>query len=595
VAKILGGAKYAAARKPLIGKLKDASPRVKFFAAMAVGKLKAADAAPAILDLLRANHDQDAYLRHACVLALVGIATTGDDLPAPFESTDPVPLAEEGTALLKTASQDKSDAVRLASVLAMRRLRSPEVASLLSDANPRIVAEAARAINDEPILAAMPALAKLATLKPKSDSAPLREAIELRALNALFRLGRPEDAVALAKAATSAALEPYCRQEALFQLGNWATPPQRDRLLGITRPLPSRDSEAARQALASVWGSLMRDPSGDFKLAAIEAAHKLDARGLASKLSALVGDKKQPAEIRAEALTVLGGWDDRQVIASAVKVARLSNEPALQRASLLLLPKGDPVDAVATLEATFKKGDPVTTAHALGVLSQISSPAAESMLLGWIENLRQGNVPPKLQLDVIEAAKASKSAAIQAGLKLYLDSLPKDRTIAAFPFLLEGGDGQSGKKVFFENTAAQCMRCHKINGQGSEVGPVLDGIGTRQPSTYLLESVLFPNNKIAPGFEMTMVMLKDGKVVSGMVRKETDTELQISAPLPDAPVETVKKSDVANRIPGVSAMPEIFTQVLTQREIRDLVAYLSTLKEGKGKGKGGDKNKKAKN
>jgi putative heme-binding domain-containing protein len=590
--KILGGAKYAAAKQALLDKLHDASPRVKFFAAMAVAKLKATEAAPAILELLRANNDQDAYLRHACVLALVGIATEDGELPAPFDSADPVPLTEEGTTLLKAASQDKSDAVRLASVLAMRRVRFPEVASLLSDANPRIVAEAARAINDEPIVGAMPALAKQAALKPASDSTPLREAIELRALNALFRLGRADDAVALSKAATNAALEPFCRQEAIFQLGNWANPPQRDRLLGITRPLPARDAESARLALASVWSSLLGDSSSDLKLAALEAAQKLEARGLASQLSALVGDDKQPADIRAEALTILGGWDDKQAIASAVKVARLSGEPALQRASILLLPKGDPADAIATLQSTFTKDSPSGTAQALRVLSQIPGQQAEAMLSGWIEKLKQGHVSPNLQLDVIEAAKSSKSGSIQTALKTYLDSLPKDRTIAAFPFLLEGGDVQAGKKVFFENTAAQCTRCHKINGQGSEVGPVLEGIATRQPSTYLLESVLFPNNKIAPGFEMTMVMLKDGKVVSGMVRKETDTELQISAPLPDAPFETVKKSDVANRIPGVSAMPEIFTQVLSQREIRDLVAYLSSLKEGKGKG--GGKNKKGK-
>ena len=188
-------------------------------------------------------------------------------------------------------------------------------------------------------------------------------------------------------------------------------------------------------------------------------------------------------------------------------------------------------------------------------------------------------MPPKIQLDVIDAAKASKAVAVQAKLKAYLDALPKVRTTAAFPFLADGGDPVAGKKVFFEHTSAQCVRCHKIGGKGSEVGPILDGIGKRQPRDYILESVLFPNNKIAQGFEMTMVTTKDGKTHGGMVRKETATELHLSPPVPNAPVEIVPKAEIATRSPGVSAMPEMFQQVLTQHEIRDLVAYLAGLKK----------------
>ena len=589
--KVLGNARFAEAKAAVISKLSDPSPRVKFFAAMAVAKLKAAEAGPAIIDLLGVNNDKDAYLRHACVLALVGIATKDDELPAPFASTNAVPLTEEGAALLKKAASDKSDAVRLASALAMRRLKMEDIGTLLSDANPQIVAEAARAINDEPVIAAMPALAKHLPMKLTSESTALREAVELRELNALFRIGRAEDAATLAQAASNQALEPFCRTEALFHLGNWASPPQRDRLLGITRPLPSREVEPARKALASAWSALMSDSSKDIKLAALDAARNLATKKLAPQLAALVTDKQQPADIRAAALTTLGDWDDKEAISSAVKAAQLSDEPVLQRASLSLLPKSDPEAAVATLESTFKGGDIAATAQALGVLSKIPGPKAEAMLAEWVKNLKEGRVPLKLQLEVIEAAKASKSGAVQTHLKAYMDALPKERSVAAFPYLLVGGDTQAGKKVFFEHTAAQCVRCHKIGGQGSEVGPVLDGIASRQTREYLLESVLFPNNKIAPGFEMTTVTLKDGKTVSGMVRKETDAELQVGAPVPNAPLEIVKKSDIASRTPGISAMPEMFTQVLTPRELRDLLAYLSSLREGAGKGKGGGKKK----
>ena len=56
----------------LIGRLSDDSPRVRFFAAMALGKLGRSEAVGPLLELLRDNADKDPYLRHAAVMGLVG-------------------------------------------------------------------------------------------------------------------------------------------------------------------------------------------------------------------------------------------------------------------------------------------------------------------------------------------------------------------------------------------------------------------------------------------------------------------------------------------------------------------------------------------
>src|SRR5262249_20196428 len=117
-----------------------ASNRVKFFAAQSLGKLKRASDAPALLEALRANNNVDNYIRHACTVALVA----GGNLDA-----------------LKAAMKDSSPAVRLGVVLAFRRLLRPEVAEFLKDSDPYIVREAALAINDAPIVEALPALAAL--------------------------------------------------------------------------------------------------------------------------------------------------------------------------------------------------------------------------------------------------------------------------------------------------------------------------------------------------------------------------------------------------------------------------------------------------
>ena len=194
-AKVLGDRRCVNAYEGLIKLLNDASPRTRFFAAMSLGKLGRREALPAIYAMLRENADQDPYLRHAGVMALTWIGDT-DALPA--------------------AAKASSSAVRMAALLAMRRLHRDEIAVFLNDTDPAIVLEAARAINDEPINGAMHDLARLIsrdtllrvsgpteTSEDQGRGAPhsypgWQEALLRRVLNANFRFGTMESAKALA-------------------------------------------------------------------------------------------------------------------------------------------------------------------------------------------------------------------------------------------------------------------------------------------------------------------------------------------------------------------------------------------------------------
>ena len=127
-----------------------------------------------------------------------------------------------------------------------------------------------------------------------------------------------------------------------------------------------------------------------------------------------------------------------------------------------------------------------------------------------------------------------------------------------------------------ENPVAQCARCHTFFGQGSDVGPELSRIGAALTREQILEALLEPNARIAPGFGVVSVRLKNGERVEGTLREETDTRLTLLVGTP--PVERViAKADVAERTDPVSAMPPLGL-VLNLRELRDVVAFLSALK-----------------
>ena len=69
---------------------------------------------------------------------------------------------------------------------------------------------------------------------------------------------------------------------------------------------------------------------------------------------------------------------------------------------------------------------------------------------------------------------------------------------------LVAGDAKRGEQLFLKHPAA-CILCHSLKGQGSTVGPALDGIATRGTPAYIRESLLEPSKVLAKGYEQYKV------------------------------------------------------------------------------------------
>jgi len=67
------------------------------------------------------------------------------------------------------------------------------------------------------------------------------------------------------------------------------------------------------------------------------------------------------------------------------------------------------------------------------------------------------------------------------------------------------GDAKRGEKIFWEHPVAACKNCHLLKGQGSAVGPALDGIASNKDKAYILESLINPNAKLAEGYTATPI------------------------------------------------------------------------------------------
>jgi putative heme-binding domain-containing protein len=130
-----------------------------------------------------------------------------------------------------------------------------------------------------------------------------------------------------------------------------------------------------------------------------------------------------------------------------------------------------------------------------------------------------------------------------------------------------------GQQLF---KAAACVGCHKLNGQGTNVGPDLTKLPPEYSRVDVLEHILNPSKKIDKKYESNVIVLSSGKVITGLITEETDDSLKvIDNPLIPDKITTVNKTEIEERMPGnVSIMPKGVLNKLTREEIFDLLAYV---------------------
>jgi putative heme-binding domain-containing protein len=115
------------------------------------------------------------------------------------------------------------------------------------------------------------------------------------------------------------------------------------------------------------------------------------------------------------------------------------------------------------------------------------------------------------------------------------------------------------------------MGCHVLYGEGGKVGPDLTGTG-RASLDYLLENVVDPGAVVGADYQMTVVTLKDGRVLAGLVSESTERTLTLKMIQAET---TVEKAEVVKQEKlAVSMMPEGLLMALSEEQRRDLMAYL---------------------
>ncbi len=546
--KMLGDSEIKSIGNDLIPMLQSTNPRLKLYAAEVLGQIKHEPAVQPLINMLKDNNDADLYIRHAGVLALSRIGK-----------------AEPMIAL----ANDPSKALRTAAVLVLRKLNHESIAQFLNDKDEYIATEAARAINDDlSITPALPALA--ATLADKRfKSEPLLR----RAINAAVRVGGDKELDLLFVFSKRTDLSEAIKAESLAALANWANPSETDRVDGRYRGKVERDPAKVRALVSPYIPNYLKEKNPATLIAVANLLVGLNITEANEQLANLFATTNNSNVKKAilPALKDLKYGKINDLIKSGMSDA---NEDVRTTAIGLLSDETVSEESLPELvQIIFKKGSIKEQQQLLVTMGKLDAAKTQPVLEDLLAKFKDKKLSPNLSLELREAIDSSGSASLMA----QMDALKSaGSTLGRHESALFGGDSGAGRGMFFWNSTAQCARCHAVGGDGSTVGPDLANIGNTLTREQILEALVDPSARIAPGYGNVVLKLKDGQEVFGMLTRETADELTLKTSNAEPLKVPVSRIEKRENLP--SGMPPM-GDALSNRELRNLVEYLASLKK----------------
>ncbi len=375
------------------------------------------------------------------------------------------------------------------------------------------------------------------------------------------------------------------------------------------------DAAGERSLLAAV-GSVARPESAWWHAAALRGfADGLKARGKDSappqgayqSLLKLFADGAP--EVRAAALSVLEAAppasSDRafqSAVATALETAQDSDADPQKRADALsLIALAGPGPHLQMLEGMLNSQQPETVqAAAAGALARIEGEQPVSFVLAnWktlappvrseaaevffqsdantvklVDAIEQGGIQPWM-LDSRQRGRLImyKDPALRERARKLLTEPEQDRKPVVDRYqaaLTTEADAAHGKAVF----ERVCSKCHRLGGEGKDVGPDLATVKGR-PASVLLGDILIPNRAIAQTYESYVVETVDGRTLDGVIGPQSPTFVTLRH---ENGVEDViqRKEIKSMRATNLSAMPPDLETQVNEREMADLIRYIKT-------------------
>jgi putative membrane-bound dehydrogenase-like protein len=294
-----------------------------------------------------------------------------------------------------------------------------------------------------------------------------------------------------------------------------------------------------------------------------------DVRAL-NELRGIAADAHQPAEARQEAITAL---TQAKAPGLSKQLHELLGDPAVRIAALRGLAASDDEATPVEMLKKYREFDVAARQEAISTLA-----ARKSYAMFLLDAVERRRIPATdLSAFHVQQLQNLKDAVISSRLeKVWGRFRPTSADRAALiakykqqltPTVLAGADRAKGRAVFNRT----CAACHTLFDAGGKIGPELTG-AQRSNLDYLLSNVLDPSAVVAKDYQMTLLVMADGRVISGIVKTEDERRLNVQTA---TELIVVLKNEIDSRdVMANSMMPDGVLTPLSEVEVHDLMAYL---------------------
>lgn len=617
-AYLLGERKHAPAVEKIAALLNDTDPTVRLRAAIALGDLKDAKNLPALTAALATESE-----RWTRQLLIRGIRMSGDapTLAAAIKAAPPSIQKDllyvfrdsydeaAVTALLDFARSGSTPEVRAIAIgflgLVARKEEKrwvwgdkptiqPSVRNQDWAATDRIVAFLRESVRSSDAAARKAALTAL----QKTNDTTVIDTVLSDLKSGAMKLNDETAQILTSLIGNQKAVEPL----AAYVQKNGGSPQARTevaQLFGLWK------DDVSLQALRAVAKSA---DSAAVRVAAIDGlAHRKDSGSIKDLTEAL---RSTDAEIQRAAARALGQLGAESAL-DDLKKAAASTDRQLKSQALTALWR---VEKNGAAEA-FMRGLFELPATEDSIQTEIfeaigSSPKArlDPLLIAWLEFGAPGKGTEALILERIDkggklfglsAGNKDKRATAAPKLAAYRQKnfpkfdLPANlKSAAAQPAEDEDarlerlttsvtaskGNPAHGAEVFRNIRGANCIGCHIVNGEGRRIGPELSEVASKYTRAQLAESVLYPSKQLLDGYEQSLLTLKSGERVIGIVMNEDAEKLTVAKS--DGSTLAISAADVTKKTKSKnSLMPDGLVNPISDQDFFDLISYLETLKK----------------
>jgi putative heme-binding domain-containing protein len=236
-------------------------------------------------------------------------------------------------------------------------------------------------------------------------------------------------------------------------------------------------------------------------------------------------------------------------------------------------------EAETQLRTRAAAGVKERAAERVATIDRLLSSPSSSLLLA--DAMGEDRIPASVRAQILAASLKLTDAQVR---DLFERFVPDDQRVKRLGSVIKPeqllalkGSAERGRELFFKSAGLQCVKCHRINGTGSPLGPDLSQIGKKATRAQILDSLLDPSKIIEPAYVVYMVETTDGTLLTGLLGSKNDKEVVLKV-VGDKEVR-VPAAKVERFVPlRKSLMPDLMLRDLTADQAADLLEFLSGLK-----------------